>query len=177
MDCCKRVPSERLTFCKIIEKYKMNEILKELDKTETEIQNIWKKAISKCKGDKDNIDFKKFLLFLIDYFRLKNKHEEKYYLKEALRLPFFLQLGAADPTSITYDHFGAVGRLFKFIKKKDDGFIQRIVELFKSDWFYGTVDRTEAIKQLEANKRKGYFIVRFANSKQLCFTYQKQDGS
>jgi len=77
---------------------------------------------------------------------------------------------------MTRDNFGVLGRLFKFSKKKDDSFIERIVELFKADWFYGCVDRAYSQKQLEAlqaNKKDGYqyFIVRFANNKQLCVTY------
>jgi len=149
-----------------------------LDVTETITDNIWEKALKDCKAKtKDSIEFKKFNDFLVEYFHLKKKPEEAHYLKEALRLPYFLKLGVPDPTYITRDNFAVLGRLFKFTKKADESFIQRIVDVFKADWFYGGVDRNEAQKQLEAvqkSKSEGtYFIIRFANSQQLCFTYKK----
>jgi len=56
--------------------------------------------------------------------------------------------------------------------------------VFKADWFYGCVDRDDAQKKLETltNNKRGllsppvFFIVRYANSKQLCFTFQNLDG-
>jgi len=66
-------------------------------------------------------------------------------------------------------------------RKKDNDTIKRVVEVFKADWFYGFIDRVEAEKQLKAladkNKNSTHtnFIVRYANSRQFCFTYQKKD--
>jgi len=136
--------------------------------------------LSKCKATKD-IEFNKFYEYLIKYFTLQKKPEESHYLKEALRLTFFIKSSDPDPSKMTSDNFGVLGRLYKFTKKKDDTFIQRIVEVFKADWFYGYVDRAEVQNQLEAlTKRKSdnctYFIVRFANSRQFCYTYKK-DGN
>jgi len=96
-------------------------------------------------------------------------------------LPYFLKLGQPDPTKMSRVNFSSIGRLFKFTKKKDDTFIQRIVEVFKADWFYGSVDRNDAQNQLEAFSNKktdhhNYFIIRFANSKQLCFTYKANNN-
>jgi len=186
MDFCKRTPSDRLTFRKIIDKFEknqsQNQILKELDFTETLIQIIWEKAKEDCKATNDiePIDFNMFYLFLFGYCQVKKPEEaHSYYLKEALRLPYFLKLGEPDPKYMTRDNFGVIARLFKLTKKNDDSFLQRIVDLFKEDWFYGGVDRIEAQRQLEATQRKKsdgtYFIVRFASSKQLCFTFKKDE--
>jgi len=176
MDCCKPSPKDRLTFREIIGKYDQKsvlQILKELDLTETLIESIWSSEL-KCK--EQYIDFNTFHAELIKYFRIQKKPEAIHYLKEALRLPFFLKFGQPDPLHMTRDKFGVIGRIFRFTKQKDDGFIERIVELFKSDWFYGCVNREEAQKQLEAfSKKKSdgiHFIVRFSNSNQLCFTYK-----
>jgi len=189
MDCCKKKPDERLTFSKIIDKYVktqyFKEILKELDATENIILYIWENALKAgsptLPKENKEIEFTKFYDFLIKHFRLK-KPEEIYYLKEVLRLPYFLKLGVPDPPTMTRENFAVIGSLFKFTKKRDDSFIERMLEVFKAEWFYGTVDRLEAQKQLEAltkskNSTTPYFIVRFANSKQLCFTYKKKDGN
>jgi len=182
MDCCKLRPNDRLTFKAIAAKYNesyFTQVLKGIDITETLIQNIWDEALLECKATKD-IEFKKFHEFLIGYFRLKNP-EEKHYLKQALKLPFLLKT-EADPPYMTRDNFGHVGRLFKFTKKKDNDFIKRVVEVFKADWFYGSIDRVECEKQLKAlaDKNKNSTpincIVRYANSRQLCLTYQKKDN-
>jgi len=159
MDCCKRTPKDRLTFRKILDKYEkgqlIDNILKDLDVTETYIQTIWEKASLKCKAtNSKDIDFKKFYEFLIQYFHLLKKPEEAHYLKEALRLPFFLKLEQPDPTIMTRENFGQLGKIFMLTKKKDSGFIQRMVEVFKSEWFYGFVDRLEAQNQLEALSKK-----------------------
>jgi len=156
LECCKRDPKERPTFRKIIDKYEKKlfpQILVELDLTESLIQEIWDKAAEHCKLPKNprEIEFQQFYEFLVKYFALnpEKKPEEVYYLKEALRLPFFYKLGQSDPKNMPRDNFGILARLFRFGKKKDETFIQRIVEVFKSDWFYGTVDRTEAQNKLE----------------------------
>jgi len=178
MECCKLKPSERGSFRKIIEKEKVrfSEILRELDLTETLIVEIWDKASNEYKTK--DIEFSKFHEYLIKYFSLEKKPEEAYYLKEALRLPFLLKLGVQDPKYMTRDNFGILARLFKFTKKNDVSFVTRIVEVFKADWFYGGVDRMESQKHLEhltKNKPDGstYFIIRYASSKQLCFTFQR----
>jgi len=186
-DCCKRDPSQRLSFSKIIQKYdkaKLTNILSELDITAGITTEIWKAATS----DGKEIPFKKFIEFLVDYFSIKPDTEEHHYLKEALRLPSLLKQQAPDPQTITFEQFSIICQLFKINKEKDDGFIKRIVEVFKADWFYGCVDRTDAQNKLERFKAKkgssGWFssppvlfIIRYANSKQLCFTYQKKDGT
>jgi len=184
IECCKLAPSNRSSFSKIRDKYEKSQpqILKKLDLTETLIETIWKKALKKTNLPQTTkeIDFKQFYDFLVNkYFKLQKKPEESHYLKEALRLPFLLKPGEPDPNFMTRDNFGILARLFKFTKKSDDTFITRIVEVFKAEWFYGFVDRNDAQKQLEflANKKKSnytYFIVRFANSKQFCFTYKKE---
>jgi len=80
---------------------------------------------------------------------------------------------------MTRENFGILAGLFKFTKKKDDTFLQRIVEVFKAPWFYGSVDRAEAEKQLEPSAKKQtdyiYFIVRFCNAKKFCFTFKKDN--
>jgi len=83
---------------------------------------------------------------------------------------------------MTRENFGHVGRLFKLTKKRDNDFIKRVIEVFEADWFYGYVDRIEAEKQLNALAKKEksnltFYIVRFATSKQLCFSYPKKDGT
>jgi len=180
MYCCKLSPKDRLTFREIIDKYPkcVSQILKDLDLTETLIESIWSTEL-KCK--ETYIEFNTCHDYLIKYFRLQKKPEAVHYLKEALRLPFFLKSGQPDPPNMTRDKFGVLGRLFRFTKQKDDGFIERIVELFKSDWFYGCVDREEAQNQLEAFAKKKsdghiYFIVRFSNSNQLCFTHKNANN-
>jgi len=183
VECCKRAPNERVTFRKIIDKHEkvqFPQILKDLDLTETLIQSIWESALKECKVTKD-IEFKHFYDYLTKYFKIK-KPEEAYYLKEALRLPFLLKLGEPDPTYMTRDNFGILAKLFRFTKKTDDTFIARIVEVFKSDWFYGCVDRMEAQKHLDVLQQKKsdglrYFIVRYANSRQFCFTYKKDENN
>jgi len=154
MDCCKLKPADRLSFRKIIDKEKkiFPEILRELDLTETLIEDIWDKALKEY-NTKD-IEFSKFHEYLIKYFKLEKKPEEAYYLKEALRLPFLLKLGEQDPKYMTRDNFGILARLFKVTKKNDDSFTTRIVEVFKADWFYGSVDRNESQKQLEYLTKK-----------------------
>jgi len=160
------------------------EPFKQIDITESIIQKIWEDALVQCeeKETKD-IPFKTFYPYLIEYFSLKEKPEEAHYLKEALRLSFSLKASQPDPSKITLDNFGVIVRLFNFCKEKDEGFIKRMVEVFNADWFYGCVDRMDAQNQLAALTKQRklsnmmYFIVRFANSKQLCFTYQKKDGS
>jgi len=122
--------------------------------TDTLILIIWEKAMKDCKATTKDIEFKKFYDFLLEYFHLEKKPEESHYLKEALRLPTLKKLNEPDPNYISYDDFAILGRLFKLTKKEDESFIKRIVEVFKADWFYGCVDRTEAQRQLDALQKK-----------------------
>jgi len=67
-----------------------------------------------------------------------------------------LKQGQDDPKNITLENFRIVCNIFKLSKNKDDTFIRRIVEVFKAEWFYGSVDRLESQRQLEvqADKKK-----------------------
>jgi len=160
LDCCKPDPSQRISFKEILEKSDklFPKILVELDVTESISQKIWDDAILQLKPqEKGILDFKGFFKFLCDkYFILKPKTEERHYLKAALRLPYMLKQGQDDPKNITLENFRIVCNIFKLSKNKDDTFIRRIVEVFKAEWFYGSVDRLESQRQLEvqADKKK-----------------------
>jgi len=184
-----------LSFSKIVEltdkENFFSDILKQLDFTETVIKDIWQEAEKECKEkiskegkETEVVGFEKFYQFLSDKYLVLDKNSDRpHYLKQALRLPILLKATEPDPKYITCDNFGTVCRLFKFTGEKDkEGFIQRIVEVFKAEWFYGCVDRPEVEKQLElyASKKDSsafYFIVRYANSKQLCITFRKGSKS
>jgi len=94
--------------------------------------------------------FNSFYIFLSKYFGLKKNTEEAHYLKELLRLSFTLKVGETEPANMTYDNFRVICRLFKINQERDKGFIERMIEVFRSDWFYGYVDREDAQKQLDA---------------------------
>jgi len=179
MDCCHLEPSKRSPFHEIKKKIQYPQILQELDKTESLTEKIWGEATKS-----DHMPFNSFYIFLSKYFGLKKNTEEAHYLKELLRLSFTLKVGETEPANMTYDNFRVICRLFKINQERDKGFIERMIEVFRSDWFYGYVDREDAQKQLDAlaisKKKKDpptNYIVRFANSKKLCVTFKKKDGT
>jgi len=203
-DCCKKDPSQRLTFNQITDKYEklkqFHNILEELEKTDAIIEEIWNDAMSICTASNRGFEFNSFFSFLIEHFSLtQEKHEEqRYYLKQALRLPFGRMPLNRDPDYISREYFGIVCNLFKFTDAKDPGFIERILDVFKAEWFYGCVDREDVQRKIEDKSQKDMrgssgwiqsilslsgnstispvnFIVRYANSKRFCFTYKMKD--
>jgi len=185
LNCCNPNPENRLSFSKIVEISEKDnffpQILKELDLTEVVINTIWNEALKSLEVSKDTFKFKDFHKFLVKYLALDKKPEEAHYLKQALRLTYFIKSSEKDPPNIPRENFTIVCRLFKFANENDkEGFVQRIVEVFKADWFYGSVDRMDAQKQLEdlTNKKKSplmYYIVRYSNSKQFCITFPRKE--
>jgi len=178
LDCCKCDPSKRLTFSQLFgNKNTFNEtILKELDLSLKLADEIWKEAMQNEKDAKE-IEFKEFFQFLLQKFALKENNEQSHYLKQAIRVIYTKKPNDNDPSTMTLDHFRTLCRLFA-LTEHDEDFIRRIVEVFEAPWFYGCVERTDAENQLTlANKKKteNYFIVRYASSKKLCFTFQMKN--
>jgi len=185
LNCCK--PENRLSFGQIVKISEKDDffpqILKELDLTETVINKIWELAVKFPLEvvSKDTFKFKDFYEFLVKFLILEDKPEEAHYLKQALRLTYFIKASEKDPQNIPLENFSIVCKLFKFANENDkEGFVQRIAEVFKADWFYGSVDRMDAQKQLEdlTTKKKCnsmYFIVRYSNSKQFCITFLRKE--
>jgi len=198
LDCCKVNPDQRLSFEQLEAKYDSKEddlfakILKELDNTANVTNKIWNDAISSKKVTQkaqEGVQFNKFFEFLTDdCFKLANP-EGQHYLKQALRLPFWLKPNDEDPKYISREQFDKVCFLFKFTKEDEksgyNNFIKRIVDIFSRKWFYGSVVRENVQAALDKksplclsfnwwNATTAY-VVRYSNQGQFCITFKNKN--